>query len=381
VGKVDAERYASLIHAYGRATDTPGHLAALRDGDETARDAAMSHLCSAVIHQGTPWTVTPLVAVEVAELIRGPVLSGSGLAGLRSRLLKFLAAVAEACRPDDSAALMAMAYPADREVETGIATMLAADEEWDVDLCNVLYARAVLGCHEVVPVMLVAATSRLTDADPRVRAAAAHASSVCWRVLNRPPEPLGERLAALAVSAGPDERAALALALGELGLAPRDLLADPHPGVRACAALAAALADDDAATAEILTALTDPAACDDWFTEWPPQVRFRIRFSLVAAAVERVDGFERLVPAAVAIARIAWSSSVDFDWGPLLVAAFPGGGPVELPLTESQRRYLAALVDNPDLWDPRNGNAGLVFGRAGLPYDRQACRRLLARIP
>ena len=371
--------FASLFHVFGRATDTAGHLAALRDGDGGARDEAVKHLWSAVIHQGTPGTVTPPAAVAVAELLGDPRLSGSGLADLRRNLLRFLAAVAEAGRADEPAVITAMAYPTGRDVDAETAALEAnGGELWDdMELADAMYARAVLGCREVLPVLLTAATSRLTDESPRVRAAAAYASTVCCRILDEPPESLGERLTTLAVSAGPDERAGLVLALGELGLAPREYLTDPHPGVRACAALAPALADDEAATAEIVTALTNPAACDDWFTDPPPQLRFRIRLELVAAAVERVDAFDRLLPAALAIARIATRYTVDHDWGPLLLAAFPGGTPVEAPLSEPQRRYLAALVDNPDLWDPRHGNASLIFGRAGLPYDRQACRRLL----
>ena len=40
--------WSRLHHAYGRATDTPGHLRALLDGDGEALKEAMSHLWSAV---------------------------------------------------------------------------------------------------------------------------------------------------------------------------------------------------------------------------------------------------------------------------------------------------------------------------------------------
>src|SRR5215831_16714738 len=43
----------------------------------------------------------------------------------------------------------------------------------------------------------------------------------------------------------------------------------------------------------------------------------------------------------------------------------------------SQRRFLRALVKNTAFWDPTNGNAYLWFERAGLPYDRNACAKLL----
>lgn len=378
MGNVDAERFATLLHAYGRATDTPGHLAALRDGDEKARSAALDHLWSAVIHQGTPWTATPPTAAAVAGMLTDPRLAATD----RVALLRFLAAVAEACQPGADADLAALAHPAGRDVDAELAALLAAGDDetlWeDGELADAMFARAVLGCHEVQPAVFAAAAALLTDRDPLVRGAAAHTSTVSFRLLDQPPDALADRLTALAAAAGPDERAALVLAMGELGLAPRQHLADPHPGVRACAALAPALAADDAATAEILAALVDPAACDDWFAERPPQFPARIRFTLVAAALDRVEGFDRLLPAAVAVARIAGKHSVNFDWGPLLLAAFPEGAPPDR-LPEAPRRYLAALVDNDELWDPRHGNASLVFRQAGLPYDRAACRSLATR--
>jgi len=46
-------------------------------------------------------------------------------------------------------------------------------------------------------------------------------------------------------------------------------------------------------------------------------------------------------------------------------------------LTLAQRTYLQALVDNADLWETRIGNAQWAFHRVGLPYDRNACRKLM----
>jgi hypothetical protein len=58
-----------------RATDTPAYLRALVSGDTTAQQAALDHLWAAVIHQGTPWTVTPMAALVVAGLLADPALS------------------------------------------------------------------------------------------------------------------------------------------------------------------------------------------------------------------------------------------------------------------------------------------------------------------
>ena len=355
--------YAALFHAYGPATDTPGHLAALAGDDPAARDAALQHLWSAVIHQGTPWTATPPAAREVAALVDAPRLAGTEL---RANLLTFLAAVAEAARSTSDAELAAMAAPEGVDVDAAVAEALrTGDDEdlWTDAVGEAMYARAVLGCRDAVPTLLAASVAALEDPEPVVRAAAAHAVTACGA-------DVGERLDALAATAGPDERAALVLSMGESGMAPRAYLADPHPGVRACAALAPALADDPAATAEILAALRDPAATDEWFGTRLPQLRTRIRFSLVAAAIERVDDPRRLLPAALALVPLASPYTVDRDWG-LLLAALPDGG-------AARRRYLGALVERAELWDPRNGNAFLAFKKAGLPYDREACRTLSA---
>ncbi|BCJ76555.1 hypothetical protein CS0771_60990 [Catellatospora sp. IY07-71] len=83
---IDASRFAGLLHAYGWAVDTSGHLAALAERDPAARDAALDHLWSAVLHQGTPWTATPPAAVAVAGLVGDPRLAAAEDAELRARL-------------------------------------------------------------------------------------------------------------------------------------------------------------------------------------------------------------------------------------------------------------------------------------------------------
>src|SRR6266511_1842818 len=67
--------WSRLSHAYGAATDTPAHLRALVSGGTVTQQAALDHLGAAVIHQGTPWTVTPVAALVVAGLLPDPALS------------------------------------------------------------------------------------------------------------------------------------------------------------------------------------------------------------------------------------------------------------------------------------------------------------------
>jgi hypothetical protein len=391
--------WSRLSHAYGAATETPAHLRALVSGDTVAQQAALDHLGAAVIHQGTPWTVTPVAALVVAGLLPDPALSRpvadsiSAATGwpplpLRAALLSFLAAVAEATRPDLAEdQLAATACPPGRTAATqaaldGLYADTQETEQQINELIEALQNRVILDLRAAAPALLNAVTSCFTDGDPRVRVRAAHAASLLAAL----PQ-LADRRAPLAVqfeaaahlASQRDEKAALVLALGTLGAAPRQFLTDPDVAVRTCAALAPALAQDTAATAQLLGALADPAALDTWFVDRPPQFWGRVRFTLLEAALKRVDGFEPLLPAAVAIAALASPYTADADWGPLLQAAFPDPGSPPRPpavLTLAQRTYLQALVDNADLWETRISNAQWAFHRVGLPYDRNACRKL-----
>jgi hypothetical protein len=89
----------------------------------------------------------------------------------------------------------------------------------------------------------------------------------------------------------------------------------------------------------------------------------------------QVIEFDRLVKAAVAVASVTHKYCVDFDWGPLLAAAFPdGSGIIKTP---AQRCFLDTLARKRDLWDSSFGNASLWFKKAGLPYDRKACAAMV----
>ena len=232
--------WSRLSHAYGAATDTPAHLRALVSGDTTAQQAALDHLWAAVIHQGTPWTVTPIAALVVAGLLPDPALSQpvadsiSAAAGwpplpLRAALVHFLAEVAEAMRPDLAEdELAATACPPGRTAATQAALdRLYADtqatEQQINELIEAVQNRVVLDLRATAPALLSAVTSCLTDGDPRVRVRAAHAASLL-AALPQPADhrvPLAVRLkAADHLASQRDETTALVLALGALGAAP-----------------------------------------------------------------------------------------------------------------------------------------------------------------
>lgn len=364
--------WSRLLHAYGRATDTPGHLRALLEEDTQARNAALSHLWSAILHQGTPWTATGPVALVLTGLLDDPRLD-SGERPLRADLLSFLTGVIEAFEQSGSSV-----EELERLARYDLEPLLDADDDdaiyEDEDAANALYAQALLGCARVAPVLTGSVLSSLDDADTRVRMRAAVAAVALSSTFpeGRKKE-LETRLSAMArAAANSDERSTLVLALGDLGAAPASFLTDPSPAVRVCAALAPALATNETATRELLQALEQHAdEVDGWFTDKPPQFPMRPRFALLARLMERVTDFERLATAAVSLARITTSHCVDMEWGPLLAAAFPDGrGEVK---TDAQRRFLAALVENTKLWDPRFGNPLKWFKKAGLPYEREPC--------
>ncbi|WP_327002703.1 hypothetical protein OHA72_47630 [Dactylosporangium sp. NBC_01737] len=98
---------------------------------------------------------------------------------------------------------------------------------------------------------------------------------------------------------------------------------------------------------------------------------------LIAALIERLPDFERIAEPAALLVRTASWTGADRTWGPLVRAAFQPAYRADVPLTPSQRLIVGALLANPELWSPTDGNAGLVFKQAGLPRDRDQCRRLL----
>ncbi|NOK04601.1 hypothetical protein HNV27_23995 [Myxococcus xanthus] len=375
---LDATDWSRLVHAYGRATDTPEHLRSLLIEDAEARGAAMQHLWSAIIHQGTVFPATAPVALVILGLLDDARLD-AGEEPVRAELLLFLTRVVDAF--ERSGATM---EDLESMARFDLGPLLDADDDdaiyEDEDASNALHAQSVLACVRVAPFLTRSLLANLDHADARVRmhaamAATAHAASPASDV--RPGE-LVERLTEMAMrTVDVAERCSLLLALGELNVSLENLLSDAEPSVRLCAAMAPSLARSEVATRELRTALEQHAAhINDWFPVKPPQLPMQPRFTVVQRLLERVPDFDLVVDAAVAVARTTKKSWVDFEWGPLLVHAFPSGDGVVR--TEAQRRFLAALVDASHLWDPRFGNAGGHFRKAGLPYEREACARLVS---
>ena len=84
--------WACLEHAYGRAVDTPRHLAALLSDDQGAVTHALEHLDLAVLHQGNAYPAT----APVVKVVAGYIDEMAVEPGVRDSLLEFLGWAAEA---------------------------------------------------------------------------------------------------------------------------------------------------------------------------------------------------------------------------------------------------------------------------------------------
>ncbi|HEY0681188.1 MAG TPA: hypothetical protein VGD45_02560 [Steroidobacter sp.] len=366
-----------LHHAYGRATDTPDHLRALLGEDSEARKEALDHLWSAIIHQGTLYPATGPVARVIAGLLTDARIDRGK--SIRPDLLAFLAAVPESLEMTETDI-----ETLERMAAFDIEPFLDAEDIYEEifeneDAVNSFQARGVLACISAAPVLMDAMLQAASDGDASCRMHALMGAVRFAKIqsLRHHAAQLEMRLLSLVREAtSSDERSTYVLALGELGFAPTAFLSDASPAVRTCAALAPSLSTDERAIKELLTVLEVHAGdIDGWFVERPPQFSMRPRFSVVQRLVQQVKDFDRLVNAAIAVARATNKFAVDYEWGPLLSAAFPKqNGVIE---TEAQRRYLRALVENAELWDPKFGNASAYFKGLKLPYDRDACARLV----
>lgn len=382
------------FHAYGLALDTPDQLRDLFSPRAALRQGAMQHLNSAVLHQGTIFSVTPVVVRIVIDQLHEPVLrepmrGDSTLAAV----LGFLGEVGDSVV--FAGEQPAGPPPADDDVAELFRQIGSEDEgdneeAWSSSVIDALTVMAVRSLREMAGDVLAAVLPLVSDGAADIRREAADVVAR-WAALRPHDDSVLAAADALLQRLGPcrdrDERAGLVMALGQLGEDVSASLSDPDPAVRACAALHVG---SDRARGELVTALTRPAEVDAWFARNPPAFRMHVRFALLANLLGRQPRLEDVLPAALALVAHAGAMTADRDWGPLLRLAFPEaaaawrpGVPPPAPsrLTPSQRAVLQALVDNLTLWDPRNGNAGLARARVGLPSTRAGLVALLAAIP
>lgn len=350
-GDVD---WARLRHAYGRATDTPRHLAALAGDDQHAIDEALDHLEIAVLHQGFPYPA----AVPVVHVVAGYLDEMAVRPAVRGPLLTFLGWTAE-------------------------ATFHLEDGRHGQDILDDLHEALVATYHSVY------AYVDAEDLELRTTATAAALSYARCAPL-RDQRPVLDGVLRRRIAQG-ERRSWYVAELVAIDADVTGYLDDPESDVRVAAALAPRLADradgTDILVAALVRAAADtrpaPAGTGDTLLDYansfldPDPWRGYSLAGLIAAVTGRVRDFERIAAPAAQLVRTASWTGADRTWGPLVRAAFRPAYRAGAALTPAQRLILEALLANPDLWSPTDGNASLVFKQAGLPRDRESCQRLL----
>jgi hypothetical protein len=351
---LESTQWSELEHAYGSAAEAPFQLIELLTEDPDQVGDALAFLDATVLHQGSLYSATAPAAEFVGGILDDPRTMVSCESALpwddrerpaRAAMLEWLGLFGQS-----------VAY-AEQNPQDDVAVVEA--------------------CRAVRTDLVDRVEQFLDDPDPDVRASALGALA---RLLVAPElkarrEPLAARLTETAAEMDVTQRASVAMTLGAWGIAPRELLHDPDPAVRGCAAMAPALDDNPDALKELRAALRDPKAADEWFElgQRPPQFEAHVRFSLVATLLRRTTTFDEVVEEAAAIARMTNEHTVDSDWGPLLVRAAAGGS----WLSGGPRRFLTAIVENDACWADRIANKGSWLRKVGLPGRRDELRALL----
>ncbi|MCX5382396.1 hypothetical protein [Streptomyces sp. NBC_00083] len=369
--------WGSLRHAYGPGTDIPATLCALVDEQPQVRAEALGMLDAAVLHQGSLYTVTAPAALFAAAILDHP----AGLAEhegyfpwdegpprtLRADLLAWLGLVAESASYGEDPVRDRLDWQWEPWHEE-TARESTPDER-----------AALHACRGIRPALADAVEPFLSSPDPHVREAALGAAVP----LLSAPE-LADRIPRVAAllrsrSNGAQtrrERAGLARALGVWRADTSDLLADPDPAVRVCAALGPAPTDRPRALAVLLDALRSPRATDGWFRQPLPGIAGWFRFTVLRAALFLAESFEEIAPVALAIVTSGGTSMADHERGPILFRAFPGGYDPARSLTPAQHALLRAFVATDASTHGIAGNSAW-FRAAGLPEHRDGITALL----
>ncbi|MEV0351318.1 hypothetical protein AB0H88_36550 [Nonomuraea sp. NPDC050680] len=259
--------WSRLVHAYGHATDTPGHLRRLVQDVDAAWEDAVAHLHTAVTHQSTVYPVTAPVAMVVAGLLEEPGFDRPISYGwqepprpVRAHLLDFLAAVAEGTEPDRSEGELWSIYHNPRQRDT--------DGPWDIETPAWAYD-AVMECRSVAPALVDPVLRCLPDDDPRTRAAATSAAAALCLV----PTVSSRRaeIVALVEDGARDaatfhERVEALETLDRFGGVSRSFLFDRHPGIQLIAAFSSSLAHDPDSSSAVWDAVTDPERAAAWYS-------------------------------------------------------------------------------------------------------------------
>lgn len=152
-----------LFHAYGKATDTPGFLANLSPAcTAQERQDAVAHLYSALLHQDTIWTATPVAVRVVAGMVRANNVGEDVLVMVVEWFADVLLAV--------EGMEMGGEEPSEEEMDEFLGGDESDDEmDFSLPVLDVLMRRAAQDVHDTAPV--VVETILALDANVRARVA------------------------------------------------------------------------------------------------------------------------------------------------------------------------------------------------------------------
>lgn len=352
--RLDGIPWAELEHAYGSAEDVPGLLRKLLDADPAVRSKTIWTLYGNVFHQGTRYPATPYVIPFLIELCESSETPGRGdLLDYWKSLITGYFTVQE--RP---------IWGDGERIYWGDEIQQVEGDDPYSEALHQIYRESLKG-HALL-------LDLLNESDPSIRAGSAGVLACLSTLADNSAPGLMATLSKEPISW---VRAAIAFALGELGIADvlrRILAEDASPEARCMAACKLARISPDPSLVE-------------------PLLRF---------AAEPIEGYERIPgaggkstgDAADAISRlpkdVKWQAAPiicerlkqtrSFDTMPLVRAlvstAFEPRNEPLAELNEAQRQILVCLVDCQEHWSI--GNLSNVFRAHGLPHDRQKCAEL-----
>lgn len=386
--------WARLAHAYGPASDVPDRLRRVRDwGPEPDQDdlADLDDLLFwAVVHQA----VRPSSAATPVLWILRRIIADDRQHPAWDLTVDAVATCAQLLvaahdqphprfpfRSEPGEVPWASRLPPERPLRVGddkADYFLAEPAEYDILLTAV---------HDWTASILPAFDTRPAVSKQVVRAGAAF-------IQLDAESPFAHALEA--VTRDPEATALVrADAIVVLGTAGRDVsawLGDDDPLL----AVAAALVTPSAPGA--VDILIDALGDVDWLESAIPRgfatLDWSARIAIERAIMQAVPFEAASEPCMAALSQVlaehtSGGFTASIEWGPILKWAFPDrvqpGNYQKVPppdtLSDRQRRILAALADNPNLWSVKDGNAGSAFAVVGLPHDRESIGRLVAETP
>ncbi len=352
--RLDRVPWAELEHAYGAAEDVPELLRKLLDPDPAVRSETIWTLYGNVFHQGTRYPATPYVIPFLIELCECSETPGRGdLLDYWKSLITGYFTVQERPIWGDGV-----------KIYWGEEIQQIDEDDSYSEAIHQVYHESIKG-HDLL-------LNLLDESDPSIRAGSAGVLACLPTVAGKS----APRLVAT-LSKEPEGwvRAAIAFALGELGIAQalRQILAADASSEARCMA-----------ACELARISPEPSLVEP----------------LLGFAAEPIEGYDAIIgaggnstgDAADAISRlpadVKWQAAPiicerlrltrSFDTVPLvrmlLSTAFePSVEPVT-EMNEAQRQILVCLVDCQELWPI--ANLSQDFRSRGLPHDRQKCAQL-----